>query len=244
MEQKQRKVLRYHRLFLPEREIRGKNGLHWILLNIEAFSSFFLPGWKLIPDPTAADIVFVPYRGRKSPSPYYRYYSFLVREKFGFRPLICFWNNEPQLQKHPNENADYTFGFRPTSDRNCQILHFSSLLDMGFNPLENANREWHAPRLDPLRKVTKFCHFIYENRRIIKRQDFSRALTKYKRVDSYGRVLNNMPRIPPRPEPDRLDWFRYYNGKGDTPRRLPGMEDKLRVMRGYKWDLYTICPRL
>ena len=231
MEQKQRKVLRYHRLFSPERGICWKNELHWSLLNIEAFSSFFLPGWKLIPDPTAADIVFVPLALGPAKSLNYLYYSFLVRKEFGFRPLICRWNGEPLLQEHPNENIDYAFSFRPTSDRNCQILHFSSLLDMGFNPLENANKEWHAPRLDPLRKVTKFCHFIYRSRKAIERQDFFRALTKYKRVDSYGMVLNNMPRIPPRPEPDRLDWFRYYDGKGDTPRRLPGVEDKLRVMR-------------
>ena len=152
-----------------------------------------------------ADIVFVPYRSTRSPSPHYRYYSLSVRKKFGFRPLICFWNGEPpRLQEASKRKCRLHFRF-PTDERQelPDTSFFKSCWTWGLIPWRTRTGNgmfgqagacrfvWNhfvgKLRLDPLRKVTKFCHFIYRNERAIERQDFFRALTKYKRVATVSR---------------------------------------------------------
>ena len=237
---KHEKVLRYARLRIdPDKERK----YHPTLLNMEIFSSFFLPGWKRVYDPSDPDIVFVPviYSSRRWEE--FRA-AYLARRQFGFHSVLCYWNDEPEPAG--SLYMDYTFSFFPTSERNHQILFFTSLFDMGLNPLENVNREWHLPV--EAQAKTKFCHYIYgldteearrHKRKTDVRRDFCKSLMKYKRVDCYGKDLNNAPKLAPTPdpEPDRLDWTKYYVQEDSESRGVPGVPEKLKVMRDHKFGI-------
>ena len=55
-----------------------------------------------------------------------------------------------------------------------------------------------------LREKTRFCAFVHANP-VPYREEFFRALSRYKRVDAPGRSMNNAPSIDP--VPGRLDWI-------------------------------------
>ena len=57
-----------------------------------------------------------------------------------------------------------------------------------------------------LKSKTRFCNFIYSNPLAKTRIDFFRRLSKYKQVDSGGRVLNNMGQCPS----SKLDFIAPY----------------------------------
>jgi hypothetical protein len=62
-----------------------------------------------------------------------------------------------------------------------------------------------------LNSKTKFCAFVYKNSGVEFRNEFFRALSKYKRVDSPGEALNNMPSIDP--PGTRAEFYTSYNTK-------------------------------
>ncbi len=54
-----------------------------------------------------------------------------------------------------------------------------------------------------LKSKTRFCAFVHSNR-VVYREAFFQALSRYKPIDAPGRALNNMPGIDPMP--GRIDW--------------------------------------
>jgi len=60
------------------------------------------------------------------------------------------------------------------------------------------------------KEKTKFCNFLY-SQEILKRNDFFKRLSKYKKIDSPGRCMNNMPQISnssPRDSRVSPDWVK------------------------------------
>jgi tetratricopeptide (TPR) repeat protein len=49
-----------------------------------------------------------------------------------------------------------------------------------------------------IKRKTKFCCFVYSNKTAVRRINFFKKLNEYKRVDSAGKVLNNMGFLAPR----------------------------------------------
>ena len=64
-----------------------------------------------------------------------------------------------------------------------------------------------------LKSKTRFCAFLYANR-VFYREAFFRALSRYKKVDSPGRSMNNMPSIDPvlgrRDWRGKVEFLRHY----------------------------------
>ena len=60
------------------------------------------------------------------------------------------------------------------------------------------------------KEKTKFCNFLY-SQEILKRNDFFKRLSKYKKIDSPGRCMNNIPQISnssPRDSRVSPDWVK------------------------------------
>jgi hypothetical protein len=66
-------------------------------------------------------------------------------------------------------------------------------------PLLQQDKDWS----EVLRRKTRFCAFIYATK-VLYREAFFRALSRYKKIDSPGTSMNNMPSIDP--VPGRQDW--------------------------------------
>lgn len=98
-------------------------------------------------------------------------------------------------------HCEYTFGV----SRNAgNIENYQCIQWHGFNPNELVK----APEVDAesiLAEKTKFCNFLYSNP-IGYREDIFKRISKYKRVDSPGRSMNNMPSIDDQARPGLSRW--------------------------------------
>ena len=79
--------------------------------------------------------------------------------------------------------SDYSFTFEPTSGSNYQLKHY--LLYDGYYDLVNK-------KVDESLLNRKFCNFVVSNGNCLERNEFFEKLSKYKKVDSGGRWLNNI----------------------------------------------------
>lgn len=60
-----------------------------------------------------------------------------------------------------------------------------------------------------LSRKTRFCEFTYSNPVPQERILFFKALSKYKKVDSFGKVLNNTAEVEGSAERDSINWKKY-----------------------------------
>jgi len=97
--------------------------------------------------------------------------------------------------------CDYAFSFDHLDDpRHYRLPLYVLYFDVG---------ELVKTEFDPrvvLAEKTSFCNFIYSNPRCLKRNRFFQKLSKYKRVDSGGRFLNNIGG----PVQDKAAFMRRY----------------------------------
>lgn len=131
--------------------------------------------------------------------------DFLFYSVFGteFRKYDCvriFYTGE---NVHPNfAQCDWAFSFDhlPENPRHYRLPVYAWYLS-------------NSPRLtepkDPakiLAEKDRFCNFVYSNERAQVRQEFFHKLSKYKRVDSAGKVLNNLGY----PVDDKTEFLSHY----------------------------------
>ena len=83
----------------------------------------------------------------------------------------------------PPYNCNYSFSFEPTEGNNYRLPHY--LLYEGYYDLVNKN-------IDESLANRKFCNFVVSNGGCDKRNNFFNKLSKYKKVDSGGRHMNNL----------------------------------------------------
>jgi hypothetical protein len=94
--------------------------------------------------------------------------------------------------------CDWAFGVEhETSFRHPRYMRFARWGD--DTPLIRRERDWS----EVLRSKTRFCAFLHAHP-VLYREAFFRALSRYKRVDSPGQSMNNMPGIDP--VPGQRDW--------------------------------------
>jgi alpha(1,3/1,4) fucosyltransferase len=117
--------------------------------------------------------------------PDYLFYSFFGYEFNKYKCTRIFFSGESA--KPDFRDCDFSFSCYPNSDdsRNYRLPQYYQYGDM--------EELTHKPRPEEiLAKKTKFCNFIYSNPSCKKRNEFFKKLSKYKKVDSAGRFMNNI----------------------------------------------------
>ena len=128
-------------------------------------------------------------------NPDYLFFSVFGNTHQNYKCKKIFYTGE-NVDIHPN--ADYSFSFDETTDKNYQFKHY--LLYDGYYDLTNEKKieDWMANR--------KFCSFVVSNGNSKLRNDFFIKLSKYKKVDSAGRHYNNVGFLAN----DKLEFLKNY----------------------------------
>ncbi len=103
------------------------------------------------------------------------------------------------------KKCDYSFSFEmPNGNpRKYRLPHY----------YQYSRPEKLLEKPDPnelLKEKTKFCNFIFSNPSCKKRNDFFHKLSKYKKVDSAGRFLNNMDKPLGMRVEDKWEFMKPY----------------------------------
>ncbi|WP_147381213.1 glycosyltransferase family 10 domain-containing protein [Parabacteroides sp. AM08-6] len=99
--------------------------------------------------------------------------------------------------------CDYAIGFQYFTFEDRSFRYPEYLLYEGYNKLMDKEKT-----IDKLLSNRKFCNFVYSNSKyaIPLREKFFHQLSKYKKVDSGGRLLNNVGG----PVQNKLDFIKDY----------------------------------
>ncbi len=125
-------------------------------------------------------------------------YSCMGTDFLRYRCVRIFYTGENVRPKF--RECDFAFSFDyPTTERNYRLPHYRLYPQF-------------ARLTDPkdvdaiLATKSKFCNFVYSNSNAAERIDFFHLLSKYRRVDSGGRHLNNIGG----PVEDKVEFMRPY----------------------------------
>jgi alpha(1,3/1,4) fucosyltransferase len=119
-----------------------------------------------------------------SEEPDFLLYSCFGLEHIKYRCCRIFFTGENVRPKF--NKCDYAFSFDyPITERNYRLPLYRF-----YKGYENLSGRKDAKSI--LAGKTKFCNFIYSNERAKERIIFYNKLQQYKRVDSGGKVLNNI----------------------------------------------------
>jgi len=100
----------------------------------------------------------------------------------GMRVLYSAENRRPDFSR-----CDYAMTCdRLDHPRHYRVPAYAPIIE----PEQLVKRDFNPERI--LASKIRFCNFVYSNPRCRRRNRFFRALSKYKRVDSGGRLMNNM----------------------------------------------------
>jgi alpha(1,3/1,4) fucosyltransferase len=130
--------------------------------------------------------------------------DFLICSCFGeeYKKFTCiriFYAGEnvrPNLSRY-----DYAFSFDYASDSDNYRLPLYAWYN-GYDLERKADLDFDKI----FSEKTEFCNFIYSNPRAKRRVDFFHKLSKYKKVDSAGKYLNNIGA----PVVDKLEFIKKY----------------------------------
>ena len=124
-------------------------------------------------------------------------YSSFGTEFLDYRCIRFFYTGE---QITPNfKLCDYALSFQRAHQRNFRLPLY---LMYGYYELTNVKPHFS----DFLQEKRKFCNFVYSNRHCKKRNNFFHKLSKYKVVDSGGKLWNNIGR----PVDDKCKFLQNY----------------------------------
>ena len=125
-------------------------------------------------------------------------YSNAGRDFLAYRCLRVFYTGE---NVRPNFNeCDYAFSFDYSDNpKNYRFPDYAAYCDV-------KQLTKHKQIVESLRAKTSFCNFIYSNPIPQERIEFFKLLSQYKKVDSFGNVLNNMPTEPDSADRSNPDW--------------------------------------
>lgn len=124
------------------------------------------------------------------------FFSSFGNEHFKYHePTKIFYTAEVRSALKDQErfaDADYSFTFhvRPNNDRHYRLPNWVGW--RGYDNLEQLTKQRDPDTI--LEDKSKFCNFLYSNSNPEGRKTFFKELSKYKKVDSGGSVLNNIGR--------------------------------------------------
>jgi hypothetical protein len=131
-------------------------------------------------------------------------YSCSGREFLKYDCLRIYYTGE---NTRPNfKLCDYAFSFDHSDNpRNYRLPDYAAYEDV---------RELLKPKdVDAVAGAkTKFCEFTYSNPFARERIRFFEALSEYKKVDSFGKVLNNTPGVEGAADRTNANWKGYRRG--------------------------------
>jgi len=116
-----------------------------------------------------------------SNSPDYLFFSIFGNNHQNYRCKKIFYTGENIAP--PLGYADYSFSFEPTTSINYRLPHY--MLYDGYYELINK-------KIEETLANRKFCSFVVSNGACDTRNNFFQKLSKYKKVDSGGRFMNNI----------------------------------------------------
>jgi hypothetical protein len=131
-------------------------------------------------------------------------YSVFGREHYKYRCFKIFYTGE---NTRPNfAECDFAFSFDHLNREDhyrlpLYVLHLES-------PDLLIKKQLDIDGI--IRQKTKFCNFVYSNGTALKRIHFFDRLSKYKRIDSAGRVLNNQGNCLGWGEANKLNFLNNY----------------------------------
>jgi hypothetical protein len=144
------------------------------------------------------------YETEVSDDPEILLYSCSGREFLKYDCLRIYYTGE---NTRPNFNqCDYAFSFDYSNHPgNYRLPDYAAYEDIG---------ELLKPKdADGIvRAKTRFCEFTYSNPFARERIRFFKALSKYKRIDAYGKVLNNMIGVEGAADRMNVNWKKYRRG--------------------------------
>ncbi|MGB4595854.1 MAG: glycosyltransferase family 10 [Anaerolineaceae bacterium] len=132
--------------------------------------------------------------------------DFLIYSSFGCEYLKhdCMRIYYTGENMRPNFSfTDYAFSFDyPTNDRNYRLPFYR------FHP---DYEKIKLPRAKPIDfNLRRFCCFLVSNERASERIEMFNLLSQYKKVDSGGKVLNNVGYRVPSDQKEKLAWMQNY----------------------------------
>jgi len=156
------------------------------------------------------DLLSIKYDLQLSEHPEILIYTSFGRSHVNFRCLKIYWTGE---NRRPNFNqCDFAFTFDEHSPngKNYRLpLYAHYPHEYGFRDLSCiTNRNLSNVEADKVRRQkTKFCNMVVSNQKRDKKcEEFFYKLSKYKKVDSGGRYLNNIGG----PVPTKLEFIKDY----------------------------------
>ncbi|MCH7724296.1 MAG: glycosyltransferase [Bacteroidetes bacterium] len=99
--------------------------------------------------------------------------------------------------------CDYAFSFDyPITERNYRLPLY--ILYNGYKELKRKNFGYNLDK--KINEKQRFCNFVYSNKKGKERVEFFKELQKYKKVDSGGRIMNNIGYLVK----DKLSFLQQY----------------------------------
>jgi hypothetical protein len=144
------------------------------------------------------------YEAEISDDPEILLYSCSGQEFLKYDCLRIYYTGE---NTRPNfKHCDYAFSFDHSDDpRNYRLPDYAAYEDIR-ELLKIKDPESIA------RAKTKFCEFTYSNPFAQERIRFFKALSKYKKIDSFGKVLNNTAGVEGAADRTNINWKKYRRG--------------------------------
>jgi len=126
------------------------------------------------------------------------YSVFGIRHQY-FNCKRIFFTGENIRPNFKNTDFSITFDYEKHEGRNMRLPLYAL-----FDDVSKLIKPKNADEI--IRKKTKFCNFIYSNPNCETRNKFFKQLSKYRKVDSAGRLYNNVGR----PIKDKLQFMSDY----------------------------------
>lgn len=156
------------------------------------------------------DLLSARYDLRLSDNPDVLIYTGFGRSHVNFRCLKIFWTGENRRPDFNQCDFSFTFDEHSPDGKNYKLPLYAHYLNAyGLGDLSCiTHRKLSSAEADEVRfRKTKFCSMVVSNaRRDKKCEEFFLKLSKYKKVDSGGRYLNNIGSHVPK----KLDFIKNY----------------------------------
>lgn len=156
------------------------------------------------------DLLSVKYDLQTSDQPEILIYTSFGRSHVNFRCLKIYWTGENRRPDFNQCDFAFTFDEHSQDGKNYRLplyVHYPHAYGLGDLSCIT-NRKLNGAQANKVRlQKTRFCNMVVSNaQRDKKCEEFFHKLSKYKKVDSGGRYLNNIGG----PVPNKLDFIKDY----------------------------------
>jgi hypothetical protein len=177
--------------------LQPKNNERTLLLEFVGFHSSFNPVWNHITLALRNDFPVAIAESSKGEVPDYLFFSChgVLHTDPRYDKCVKIYTNEENIRP-PWHECDYAMTSDRLAEADCRHLRLPIYATYLKHSKDNTGKTIVKPSGRDLKlalaRKTRFCNFVYSNAGAKERIAFFEMLSKYKRVDSGGAVLNNM----------------------------------------------------